>query len=246
MNRTKRTDAKRMKHPNSSSPSNRLQKFLVAVPVAGVGLGAATSSNAAIVNFDLSGLPGGGLTLAPGSSSYISFDLTLGTYALNNAKPANGFYLQNLGAAAGNNLIMKPWTGNAGVRAGSGYNSAMIDKLALNDTISSAGTWQDYNNRLIGVTWAAGYQNWPTPSTGYMAFRVDLGGGNFDYGWASVDYHVGGNNIKFTDFAFENTPNASILAGVTQVPEPKTSALILLAAGALGTAAYRRRKAVAT
>ena len=250
MNRTKRTDAKRMKHPNSSSPSNRLQKFLVAVPVAGVGLGAATSSNAAIVNFDLTGHAGGGLILAGNTSSYISFNFGDGTYAFAPGKPSSPLYLRNVPTYGGGNVLLtKQWVGNFSLLAGAGYNGLMINELALGATIGAgSGTWKSgagYGQSMTGVAWNSGYQSWTAGTTGYMGLRLDLGGGNYDYGWAKLDYKPDGSTMKFTDFAFETTPNTSLLAGVTEVPEPKTSALILLAAGALGTAAYRRRKAVA-
>ena len=235
-----------------SVESNRLQKFLLAVPVAGAGLGAATSADATIVNFDLTGHAGGGLSLSPGPGSYISFDFTSGTYALNKSLPSSALYLRTL-TSAGNPFQTLQFVGNFGVLAGAGYNSVMINELALGTTIGAgSGTWKDHTSygasSTSGVTWSAAYTSWTTPSTGYMGLRLDLTGGNYDYGWAKVDYHQTAGIVRFTDFAFETTANTAILAGdigAVPVPEPTTSALRLLAAGVLGIAAYRRCRTTA-
>ena len=73
----------------------------------------------------------------------------------------------------------------------------------------------------------------------YVGLKWDIGGGNFNFGWARIDVS-GANNGTATllSYAYESTPNAPIVAGA--VPEPST--LALLAAGGGAMALQRRRR----
>jgi PEP-CTERM motif len=62
-------------------------------------------------------------------------------------------------------------------------------------------------------------------------------GANLFYGWVRVDITNATNHFLIKDWAYENVSGTGILAGV---PEPGT--LGLLAAGALGISALRRRR----
>lgn len=61
------------------------------------------------------------------------------------------------------------------------------------------------------------------------------------YGWIRVDVDNAAGTFLIKDWAYESVPGAGITAGA--IPEPST--LGLLAAGALGVSALRRRKASA-
>lgn len=77
--------------------------------------------------------------------------------------------------------------------------------------------------------------NTATPVSGYYGFAISLGGGNYDYGWMNLsagDYTV-------VSAALNTSPNQSILAGQTAVPEPSTYVLFGLGALALLIAARR-------
>ena len=92
--------------------------------------------------------------------------------------------------------------------------------------------------------------------TGFVGVKL----GNSDYGWirlliSGIQGEFTGtvpNQIKVIDWAYESCTGQSINAGQTRdgatcgstdVPEPST--LALLAMGALGISAFRRRKALA-
>jgi hypothetical protein len=89
-----------------------------------------------------------------------------------------------------------------------------------------------------------------TPSrTGFAGFGVHTTGGNDYYGWIRLEFMDsprGPDEIEAIDYAINNVAGASINAGQgvpASAPEPSTSALALLAAGAAGVLALRRRKA---
>jgi hypothetical protein len=65
------------------------------------------------------------------------------------------------------------------------------------------------------------------------------------FGWANIT--IAPNSLTFTDWAYQSTPGAAILVGTEAIPEPATAAtgLGLLALGAAGVSAYKRRKAAA-
>jgi hypothetical protein len=94
-----------------------------------------------------------------------------------------------------------------------------------------------------------GEGGWPANKTGFAAFSFSTTpSGTKDYGWIRLEYFVGpngaANEIEAIDWAYgaDGTP---ITAGEIPTPEPSTSALALLAAGAAGVAALRRRRKAA-
>lgn len=86
--------------------------------------------------------------------------------------------------------------------------------------------------------------------TGFAAFKT--GGG--DYGWihiATSDLGTPGfiNELQVLDFAYNDVAGAAINVGdgipQSGAPEPGTAALGILASGAIGLAAWRRRRSEA-
>ena len=70
-----------------------------------------------------------------------------------------------------------------------------------------------------------------------FVFETMVGGADF-YGWARVSINnIGAGDI--VDWAYESTAGASVLAGVTAVPEPGGIAVGLLS---LGVGMVRRRR----
>jgi hypothetical protein len=89
------------------------------------------------------------------------------------------------------------------------------------------------------------FGNFTIPGSGYLGLRFSNdNGANYYYGWAQIVLPAflpaTPANIQLLGFAYETTPNASILAGVTAVPEPVSTTLLAL--GAAGLVEYRRRR----
>jgi hypothetical protein len=96
-----------------------------------------------------------------------------------------------------------------------------------------------------GVLNAAG---WAANATGLAGFHFSTTNHTRDYGWVRLSYTVGtnglANSITVTDWAYDPT-GAGVTAGEgasSATPEPCTTALAILAAGAAGVAALRRRR----
>jgi hypothetical protein len=135
--------------------------------------------------------------------------------------------------------------------------SNKLKKLASGTMISTnlKGVWEGgvaplatqtatANGSHINHGWPAGNQ------TGFAAFRFTTASKGFDFGWVRLKYTLGSNGlanaVTAVDYAYDDT-GASILAGQTTsaTPEPSTAALALLAAGAAGVMALRRRRQTA-
>jgi hypothetical protein len=95
---------------------------------------------------------------------------------------------------------------------------------------------------------------WPLASnTGFVGVRfktageTNSGGGGFDYGWLRLSFEVFDgvpDEITLIDYAYNDVVGASIEAGeeTNATPEPGTVAMMLLATGAAGVLALRRRR----
>jgi hypothetical protein len=79
----------------------------------------------------------------------------------------------------------------------------------------------------------------------FVGLRMDLGDGNYNYGWAAFApvFEEDGPVFTITSFAFQGTSNTPILAGQTSViPEPSTMISLILGGSAF---AFSRRRKVA-
>jgi len=129
--------------------------------------------------------------------------------------------------AVGNSIEQLP--GNSPVSAGAGtfVNVAQLAQQVL----------------LGGQSFGGG--GWQSGVTGYAGFRFKTGG-TTDYGWFKLVYSdVDGlpGSLTFLGGAFDDT-GAAILTGdegTSSTPEPGTAGLALLALGAAGVVALRRR-----
>jgi len=82
---------------------------------------------------------------------------------------------------------------------------------------------------------------WKASHTGFAGFSF-TNGVQTNYGWVRLEFFEGGehlaNEIEAVDWAYTNGPTTT----PTGAPEPSTFALALLAAGAAGVGALRKRR----
>jgi len=159
-----------------------------------------------------------------------------------NGDSVNDFGFQNVdtgagtmkfeGYQAGNNFVKN--TGSSGFRItkltpGFGIGPTMVGK-----NFATAG----YNGgSLTQAGHAVGGLIFGTQEVG---FRFNISG-QIHYGWADIT--LASQALIIDDWAYESTANTPITAGAVPEPAQSTTGLGLLALGAAGVAAYKRRKA---
>ena len=203
-------------------------------------LAASTHSDAAIVYFDVN--PDQTISDGGGSSvvSFGSINLGTGTYTLNGT---SGTYMQF--ETGEGTWVLASNIESAGLNDGDWRQSY---KLTYGATISAAAL-DDWG----AAPTAAGYPSWYPSGNGYIGLRINNGGGNYNYGWAHLNFVFNGSfgTLTISGFAFEDQINTAILAGAqgspSAVPEPgQVASSILLLAGIAGYFAYRRRVGAAS
>lgn len=223
----------------TAKQSARLGAYLAA----GVGASMASSSDAeaAIVFFDVN--PDITLT-GTGTANFGNITITgaTGTYTLGStASNYFGINLYNSYFTAGKFYGL----GNGSIEWGF-LGEASGVKLAQNTSISGASPWR-WGGYAYGLA-GGGYGYWASGGSGYAPLRINLGGGNYNYGWAALSYNFNGTNSTagITGFAFQGDPNVAILAGdqggPAAVPEPGTWAAAALLAGGATFLRWRRRR----
>lgn len=223
--------------PQSSlrAEKSRLQKFMLASPVAAAAVGAASSANAAVVYFNVadttitgpsSSLNFGNINLAGGTydSSTSGNSFRVGWNSADPEKPSVGT-VTNVQIAGDGSIFAfgaSRFTDGQSINAGSATWSAAA--RYLDSPFGADSGWQT-----------------GSPISGYAGLRIATGP-DFNYGWAALSFNDTTNQLTITGFAFESALNTPISAGA--IPEPADSVL-LLACGAAGLALYRRRRAEA-
>ncbi len=229
--------------PAPSTTSRRERRLVRYCTAASAGAaaftGALTTADASIVFVNYNGqvvtdqVPGDNAFFATGfdlnGDSTTDFSL-----AVLNGRPSGGAAAAIAGAGGG----------IVGSASGA-YTYAF--KLAPGYTIGSAAPFRASGS----MAFYNGYANsqWLNSSPGFLGLRFMIGGQTV-YGWARVSVapnapnSTSARNITIFDAAYE-TSGAPIVAGA--VPEPSTNACIgMLALGAIGLAAHRRRRAALT
>ncbi len=99
-----------------------------------------------------------------------------------------------------------------------------------------------FSSTLLGSS-SSGYRygKWKPGHTGYLGLVALNSSSNYVFGWAKIHLGSGSNAYDPTLIAwgYNDVPGDTAYAGGTPAPEP--SSLLLLASGAAGLAAYRRR-----
>ncbi len=125
---------------------------------------------------------------------------------------------------------------NGGMNGGLSLDASTYATLAFGTPITSGNTYLNTTSATATAAWQAG-------SSLYLGVRLTNSMTNVtNYGWVHLNTTgTTGFPATIVDYAYEDS-GASITAG--QVPEPTTFALLgVMAAGALGVRAWRKRKA---
>jgi len=203
--------------------SIRLKKILTLAAPVGAALGVAPSADAQINPVDI------GMTFTAAGST-----LNIG------AITPTGYTL----ARTGNTLSFdfrvsdteKPQvTASGAIQVGK--SGAYVDRLTFGATIDGSLDWGINSIQFE----EEGNGPWNEQSgINYFAFRLDNGGSSFSYGWVEAEYNDAANQMTLNRYGLEATADIGTTAGAA-VPEPASSVL-LLAFGAGGIAAFRRRR----
>jgi hypothetical protein len=211
------------------STSKSLRTYTKITLGTAAALTATSHSEAAIVFFDV--IPDRLLDIGD-LADFGSINLGTATYDSSTTAPS--FTLSNSGGfLEGSGLSID-------LAAVSGF---YLQSFVYGYSISSLLDW--------GSPTFTGYVN--DGDTRYLGLRMAVGGGNYNYGWASITGGLNGSSqstFTINSFAFEGLINTTILAGDTgsaAVPEPgQVAASLLLLAGIAGYFALRRRAGAAS
>jgi hypothetical protein len=88
------------------------------------------------------------------------------------------------------------------------------------------------------------YGQFLNSSIGFVGIKFKISG-SYHFGWIRAHANIGPSNAvsaSVIDWAYNDVAGASIKAGEGIAPEPSTTAMALLAAGAAGVLAWRKRR----
>ena len=220
---------------NSSTDSNRWTKYLIAGAAGSFGvLGSHTELDADITTVTVN-------TLLEDSTvdGYLQL---FGPYTFGASGASFAFQQGFNETGAGVGQLTITGAGNlqiAGVASG-GYNYP--SNLAYGANVSTQAF-----NILPGnrgdMAWGSGYSQsqFTAPGTGFVGFQFDLGGGT-QFGYAEVVVNgVPDNRATFVQYSFGDVGEA-ITVGQVAAAVPEPGALGILALGAVGVGAWRRRR----
>lgn len=173
----------------------------------------------------------GSVTPEPGPHGFLTPGSSPGAFALSNEVGSSALLKAfALGSSKGlNNRFAVSSSQN-------GANSSAA-RLALGKTIGPGLNFANFFSSLASNRETpAGH--WNALGTGYLGLTFDIGP-QTDYGWAEIT--VNSNYTITLDGMAYDSSGSSISAGAGEAPEPNS--LLLMALGAAGLGAYRRKRA---
>lgn len=119
--------------------------------------------------------------------------------------------------------------------------------LSLGSGVQVGSTGVGNSFSVLNESQPANLSNFAANGVGFVGVRFTDPAGTHD-GWIRLSYSSGFTNLTIVDWAYNDAPGGSILAGQTvgAIPEPASVAVGLLAAGAVGLRFLRRRRVAPT
>jgi hypothetical protein len=222
---------------NQATFSSRIDRRLVAyATLAGAALSASAAADASIVYVDLSATP----ILIPLTTAGIYLNVVTG---VNNTSPGSvpGWDLNPFSSTSLSWFAATP-NASSGYIAALGSSPTLVDNLGIGTAIGPS-TYV-FNNASESTGATAFTLN---STNNYVGFRfLNEATTLTSFGWVQVRL-----GASFTDstraivgYAYENSGGAILSGDTGAIPEPSTIALLgVMAAGALGVRAWRKRKA---
>ncbi len=165
-----------------------------------------------------------------------------------NADASPEFLVQCLGTPTGNYDVCRLFSTNNGAGALIGSTGGFyryVAQLNTGNPISGGQNMQTSGGgpRLASNWYGVSYGLWTGGvSEKFAGLRFNIVPSpavtNTHYGWVKLSVHVGLTNITVHSYAYETTPDTLILAGAV----PEAGSLALLAAGAAGVLAMRKKR----
>jgi hypothetical protein len=229
---------------------SRTGNWPVYAAAAGSALAMTTSASASIISGVYPGSgPHGGVSVRPpagGASSVKGLLFGLGEINIKAQSGSNNFgHFTNFSAEG--ILPLKIF------EAGS-YGQYAKNFAAGGHISSAAGVLAASGARIAKALFSTGGSvgSFQAGVPGYVGFALDQGAGNVNYGWLKLEFSFDPQTtqgvLEALGFGYETTAGTAIAAGDTggtATPEPGTMALGILAAGAAGVVALRRRRQAA-
>jgi hypothetical protein len=207
-----------------SLPNSRWTAYLTAGAATAIGCAATTQE--AVADIHYSGPIG---QFFSGNSAYFQLD-----------QPGDSINPFHTGSAGSGIALFFMYGVNAGSVAGFAANGFQYaSRLAAGVNLNGFANFVPGQGTM---GYLGGYANsqWLSPGTAFIGFRFD-GGSGLQYGWARITTDgAPGNTFTLVDFAWADL-GTQIAAGQTAIPEP--GSLALLAVGAAGLVAWRRKRA---